>query len=348
MSLTNLHIQNVRNICQIKLDFHPKFNFFFGPNGCGKTSLLESIYLLSTGHSFRTREIAPLIRYGEQALVINGNTHRSVSISIQKSITKPTQVRLNQKICRKSSELAHLLPCQVLYQDMFDIIDTGPSTRRRLLDWGLFHVKQSYHAVWEDYRQVLKQRNVLLRQKANVNAFAPWDKQLHELSILLDEMRQEYFNEWSLRFLTFLTKLTDVACTIQYHKGWDKKNDGKDLATILTEQFYADLQRQYTGSGPHQADIAVNSLSINAKQALSRGQQKIILIALKLAQASMLEKKCIYLLDDITAELDKRHVERFFNCLSECEGQFFFTALDSDSLKSYLDPTQAFSYNFLD
>lgn len=347
MSLTALNIHDVRNISTANLTLHPRYNIFHGANGSGKTSVLESIYLLGTGHSFCTREIASLIRHGQPALTVFARTDTEESVSIQKSLTNPTHVKLNQQPCQRSSELAHFLPCQAFYQDIFHIIDEGPSIRRSLLDWGLFHVKQSYHDIWKDYRRVVKQRNALLRKKAASSQFIPWNKMLVELATELDEMRAEYFSNWSARFQTLLSQLTDTPCNIHYYKGWDKKASGKSLDIILTEQFDSDLHAQYTHSGAHQADIHFDSAALKAKQSLSRGQQKIILIALKLAQAQLLIKPCVYLFDDIAAELDANHLKRFIDCLTQIKGQFFLTAIDPSYLHDFLDKneTKMFAIN---
>ena len=332
-SLTELNIHNLRNISTARLSFHPQLNFFYGENGSGKTSLLEAIYLLSSGHSFRTREISPLVREGENTLTVFARTSMDETISIQKTIAEPTQVRLNMQSCYSSSELAHFLPSQVFYQDIFQIIDSGPSVRRTLLDWGLFHVEHSYHALWKKYRLVLKHLNALLRQNANAQQFTPWNKQLVELALELHILRSDYFRQWNIQFQMILSKLTDIPCSISYYKGWDKKETGKDLETILQEQFPQDLNRQYTQSGAHQADIQFDLSSKKAKMLLSRGQQKMVLVALKLAQASLVKNDCIYLFDDIASELDAQHFSRFMQLLPEIKGQIFLTVLDELSLK---------------
>ncbi len=327
-SLTELNVHNLRNISTARLHLHPQCNIFYGDNGSGKTSLLEAIYLLSSGHSFRTREISPLIKDGEQALTVFAHTSTNEAISIQKHLSGPTQVKLNRQACYSSSELAHFLPCQVFYQDIFQIIDAGPSVRRSLLDWGLFHVEQSYNSIWKNYRLVVKQRNALLRQKASPAHFVPWDKQLVSLASELDVMRFAYFQRWSERFQDILSRLTDVPCTISYYKGWDRKQSGKNLEIILQEQLTHDLNRQYTHAGAHQADIVFDLSSHKAKRLLSRGQQKIVLIALKLAQASLLDRNCLYLFDDVSAELDSNHLLKLIAELVEIQGQIFLTAIE--------------------
>ncbi|MDF1677469.1 MAG: DNA replication/repair protein RecF [Legionellaceae bacterium] len=327
MSLARLDIHQVRNIAAARLDLSQRFNVFFGPNGSGKTSLLESIYLLGSGHSFRSRELLTLVSYDAPNLTVFGEMDTGDSVSIQKN-KQGTVVRLNKATCQRSSDLARYLPCQVFYQDIFEIMDAGPAVRRSLLDWGLFHMEPDYHTIWKDYKRVLKQRNALLRERVTRRQCAPWDEQLVSLSEMLDEFRAAYFTIWADAFEVILSKLTSLSCRIIYDKGWDKKNKGITLQQILDEQFELDIQRQYTHSGAHQADILFETTGHKAKKTLSRGQQKIILIALKLAQAKLLPGICTYLFDDITAELDRAHAGRFFKVLETIEGQFFFTVIE--------------------
>ena len=326
MSLERLDIHHVRNITSARLALNPRFNVFYGHNGSGKTSLLESLYLLGSGHSFRTRENTALVSYGQEALTVFGQMSSGDSISIQKSHVS-TKVRLNQSPCRRSSDLARHMPCQIFYQDIFEIMDAGPAVRRNLLDWGLFHVKPEYNATCKDYRRVLKHRNALLKQGTHRRALAPWDEQLVNLSYVLDAFRAEYFELWSAAFKEVLKQLTPLTCNISYEKGWDKQHTGQDLASILAEQFEKDAARQYTHSGAHQADILFETAGTKAKQTLSRGQQKIILIAMKLAQAEFLPVLATYLFDDVTTELDAEHIQRLFQVINHIEGQFFFTSI---------------------
>ncbi|KTD18789.1 RecF recombinational DNA repair ATPase [Legionella lansingensis] len=332
MSLAQLHIHNLRNIKSAKLAFHPKLNFIFGDNGSGKTSLLEAIYLLGTGHSFRTREILPMISHGETCLTLFARMLNEQSISIQKAHHVPTQVRLNNLPCQMSSELARFLPCQVFYQDIFQIIDAGPSIRRSVIDWGLFHVKHDYHLLWKNYKRALKQRNSLLRQKATSQHVQPWNKVLSELALQLHQAREAYVAKLIPVFNKVLHQLSDLKCSLHYYKGWDRRETDKSLQQILQESYQSDLQRQFTQYGAHQADLSLIPEEFTAKQYLSRGQQKIVLFALKLAQAELTSKPCVYLCDDLASELDQIHIERLLQLIYKTEGQFFVTAVSQSIL----------------
>lgn len=326
MILSDLKIHHLRTVSSAHLQLNPRFNFIIGPNGSGKTSILEALYLLSCGRSFRSREIAPIISFDQERLTVFAQSTNDSTISIQKAKNAPTQIKLNNQFCFATSELAYTLPCQVVYADIFQIIDASSSIRRSLLDWGLFHVKPQYLVLWKEYKRVLKQRNALLKLASNYDQFLPWDNQLALLAEQLDSMRQDYFKLWHKEFLEVIALLTSTPCKLTYYKGWDRKQTGKPLQELLFEHFSSDKQRQYTQYGAHHADLVLDSYDLKAKQILSRGQQKIILIALKLAQGRLIKQDCLYLFDDLPAELDEIHQNNLFNYLHNHPGQYIITA----------------------
>ncbi|MGQ3890840.1 DNA replication/repair protein RecF [Legionella sp. CNM-4043-24] len=345
MILSELQISCLRNMSSLRLSLHPRLNIISGNNGSGKTTFLEALYLLSTGHSFRTREISSLLTYGKDALTVFAKTDDDQRISIQKSSQVPTIARLNGQACSSSSELAAFLPSQVFYQDIFQFIDAGPSVRRSLLDWGLFHVEHRYLALWKDYRRALKQRNALLKQRASRSLLVPWNNLLAESGEQLDVYRHNYMRALSAEFQSLIPRLSDLDVSLAYYKGWDRKHEGKSLLDVLNASYESDLQRQFTHYGPHQADLYLVGGHFKVKQFLSRGQQKIILFALKFAQAAMLSQSCLYLIDDMCSELDAVHISRVMNLLSDMNGQFFITTRLEDNLFHMTDviPNQSIS-----
>ena len=246
MKLSELQITNLRNITSARLIFHPNINVISGVNGSGKSSFLEALYLLGCGHSFRTRDVSALISHKKDALTVYAKADDGQRISIQKSLDIPTVALLNGLPCTARSELASFLPSHVFYQDIFQLIDAGPTVRRELLDWGLFHVEQSYHSLWNNYRRVLKQRNSLLKQKSSIQQVLPWNSKLAELANKLDVYRAQYFQRLVVEFDKIIRQLTNVHCTLQYYKGWDKKNEAKSLEDILFSHWQSDCVRQYT------------------------------------------------------------------------------------------------------
>jgi DNA replication and repair protein RecF len=349
MILTELKIHHLRNIASTQLMLNPRFNFISGANGSGKTSVLEALYLLSCGHSFRSREISPIISHGQSTFTVFARAAQQETISIQKSSSEPTQIKLNNQFCSTTSQLAYALPCQIFYSDIFQIIDAGPSVRRSALDWGLFHVKPNYLALLKDYKRVLKHRNALLKKHAPYAHFVPWDKQLSHLAEQLDLVRKDFFVRWEQEFTRVLCELSDLTCQLNYFKGWDKKNTGKDLEQILADNFVSDNHKLYTQHGAHQADILIESNLNKAKQFLSRGQQKIISIALKLAQGNLLDRNCLYLLDDLPAELDEQHQKKLLSYLSTRAGQYVITTTANPiPLSTYCGSKYSVCYEIVD
>ncbi|MFO2971540.1 DNA replication/repair protein RecF [Legionella pneumophila serogroup 10] len=345
MILSEVRIHNFRNIASTNLILGSHFNCITGPNGSGKTSLLEALYMLSCGHSFRSREVTPIISYGQNQLNVFARAQDESTISVQKSLTDGTQIKLNNHFCCTTSQLAYALPCQVIYSDIFQIIDAGPSVRRSLLDWGLFHVKHDYLKILKEYKRTLSQRNALLKSKASYEHFIPWDQQLSQLANQLDNLRTKYFLQWQPKFYQVLSELTNISCTIQYYKGWDRKNTGQSLNELLLKSFENDRNRLYTQLGPHQADLIITTEQYRVKHTLSRGQQKIILISLKLAQGQLLDKECLYLIDDLAAELDEYHQRNLIKYLTQQRGQFVITNLNNNNLHTIPSDTSLLQIN---
>lgn len=325
MNLSELRIHHLRNLSDLQFSPHAHLNLIYGKNGSGKTSILESIYLLGSGHSFRTREIASLVSEGSEEFIIFAKCQDGQQVSLSKSLSNPTRVLINKMPCSSSSELARLLPNQVFYQDIFQIIDAGPNVRRNVIDWGLFHVEHDYHQLWKEYKRALKQRNALLRQQADHKQLNPWNKLLAELGEQIHQYRTQYFSEYMPYFHETLAELTELDITLSYLKGWDRKGENKSLHDALSQNIAKDIQRQYTAYGAHNADLSISIKSHKAKQFLSRGQQKIVLFALKFAQTKMLDKECIYLIDDIHAELDTHNLNRLIDYIKRSKGQFYIT-----------------------
>lgn len=330
MKLAGLHVHNLRNICQQRFSFHSHLNFIVGSNGSGKTSCLEALYLLSTGRSFRSREISHLISHGSEALTVFAKTETNQQISVKKSTNHPTHAQINRQTCLATSELATFLPCQLIYQDVFQIIDAGPSQRRALLDWGLFHVEPDNQVILKNYKRALQQRNMLLRKNVDYSQVKPWDHLLSTISQQLHEKRLDYFDRLYPRFLKILSTISELTCDVHYFKGWDRKNEGKNLEFILEASYSSDKQRLFTQHGAHQADLIIETEKTKAKHFFSRGQQKICLFALKFAQMSLIEKPCMVLIDDMMSELDELHIGRLLSFIQSMDWQFFITCQLND------------------
>lgn len=344
MSITSLQIHGVRNLNDISLTLDPRFNFFIGENGSGKTSLLEAIYLLGTSRSFRTHLYHKVVNYDQKQLTVFGELLLSngnpVYLGVQKEKDGTTQIKIDHLPCRQSAHLAQYLPLQLYYPDSFKIIDASPQIRREMLDWGVFHQQADYFKLWGDYQRILKQRNAWLRDSRNRRvALCPWDKLLSDQATRIHQSRQDYFQQFLPIFEDVMSRFLDEPLEIVYFKGWrEKENFSEALLHCLEKDRERDIYLGYTQHGPHKADIIIQQRGHAVKDFFSRGQQKLVIIAIKIAQGLLLSqitgKSCVYLLDDVFAEFDATHWQTVMNFLSEIPGQIFFTGLSEDIFKT--------------
>lgn len=344
MKLSKITLNNFRNIEYASLVLSSGINVFFGENGAGKSSILEAIHHLSTGNSFKTRHFKKVIKHGASNFSVRGELSSQHSLAIQKQNDKSIIVKINNDNVNSSSALARHLPLQIIFEDLFNIIDCGPSERRKFLDWGVFHVEPSYYTILSKYKKAVMQRNTLLKKQIpDLSALESWDKLMINNGIELHALREKYMVQLIPQFISVLKALSpSLAINISYQHGWGQSLAELNASTLEKELLNArkrDIELGYSTKGAHRADLRFYSESHLAKEFLSRGQQKVALIALKLAQGMLLSNNCVYLIDDLSSELDAKTLERIGDFLKESKAQVIMTSLDGPNpiLKGYTD-----------
>jgi len=335
MFLQQLSIVNTRNILRAGLELHPALNLFIGPNASGKTSVLEAIAVLATARSFRGVQLQQLITHQQDMLSITGavmDGQRLIRLNVARK-GKQTRIKLDEERIASAAQLAGVLPLQILHPGGYRLLEQGPSQRRRFLDWGVFHVEPRYQEVWQRFSRALKQRNAALRRKA-ASLATPWDSTLYETAGSIHALRQAHFDLYKpilMKYIDIL--LNSEGLVIDYRVGWPLE---KDYLAVLGDEIAGDLQLGYTRFGPHRADLRLRIEGRPAQQQLSRGQQKLLVTAMQLAQAELLknttQRACAFLVDDLAAELDRQHRETVFEVLTRLEGQVFVTGTELDLL----------------
>lgn len=331
MHIRQLKIKDVRNLSDIDISLDLGVNAFIGDNGSGKTSLLEAIYLLHAAKSFRSFQIQPIISYGKTHSTVYANRSDGISVGVRKGL-KETKIKINKEYKNSVSQLAEIFPMVLIYQDLFAILDEGPSVRRKILDWGVFHVEPTFNDLWKNYNRALKQRNFLLKKQSSSHDLAIWDKQLVQFGEALNQLREKYI----LRLVPALNHILSLfnlpIVKLNFLSGW---KNGLSLEAILEKNLETDRRFKTTSQGPHRADINFLSEKGVVKSEFSRGQKKLFLCALKFAQASLLDKKPIFLIDDLDAELDESAKKMLQNYIHELPGQIIITSLSELNLKSW-------------
>ena len=333
MSLATLDIASFRNLAQVRLHCAERLNLVTGANASGKTSFLEAIYFLSRGRSFRARQPRELIRHGTAALRVVARTRpgpeaRGVTVGVAYDGLAAI-ARIDGAPARSVAERAACLPVLMLNPDSHRLLDDGPQQRRRFLDWGLFHGEPAFLGLWKRYQGFLRQRNAALRSGRD-RALTAWDSGLAEAAARLDTLRRAYCDALNTALAPLAAALLGAdRVTLDYHRGWSRE---RDLLELLQQELDSDQRQGHTRRGPHRADFSVRIEGQPASLQLSRGQQKLLVIALILAQARLFRdhrrQDCVLLVDDLPSELDTGNRQRVLEQLAAEALQLFVTAIE--------------------
>jgi DNA replication and repair protein RecF len=241
--------------------------------------------------------------------------------------------RIDAQPASGMAQLAELLPVHAIDPSMHQLVEGGPSERRRFLDWGVFHVEPQYLAAWKRYRRVLSQRNAALKRSASDAELRPWTLAVAEAGAAVDVARSHYLARLAPHVATFGKGLLERPLTVEYRRGWATD---VSLADALAAAEAQDRQNGSTEAGPHRADIVLRLDERRVQDEASRGQQKLTAAALILAQVAVESAerplRSVLIVDDPAAELDAGSLERLLAGMAELPAQLIFTALTPDHL----------------
>jgi len=331
MRVASIEVRHLRIIDTVRLEFSTGVNLVVGPNGSGKSSLLEAVHILGSGRSFRSHRLRDVITHGESGLRIVGRTIGSDGVSETTGIehvSEGLRIRRGGADIRAASELAVLLPMVTVTPDSHRLITDGADLRRRIVDRLLFHVEPTYLKHHRRYRRALRQRNAAIRGGAGVSDLSAWDAELAEAGELLSEQRVRYLDRALPAMNEVVGALLGKPVDIQFYRGWDSN---LSLVQACERSLKDDRLRGYTQVGPHRADLRFTVCGRPLRHSLSRGEAKLFVTAIAVAQvldlASMLGYPPVVLVDDIASELDSDSRGRCLMELRATGAQLFLTAV---------------------
>lgn len=335
MPLVSLEFHNIRVYERAQLEPNPHLNLISGANASGKTTLLEAIYLLGTGRSFRSTQTEQLRRNGSTNLSVFGKLYKEGDETVRLGLTHNIdgrRVSINGQDQKLVSNLALQLPLQVISPDTHYDFQQNAKHRRGALDWGLFHVEPDFSGLWTRYQRILLQRNAALKDRGQTKAQFAWDEELVVTGEKLHAARAKLTAQLLPHYHSCCQQLLGEKHHVDLilESGWD---DELGFGESLRHDRARDRARGFTHSGPQRADLQITLNSQASKLGASHGQNKLLVIALRLAQIRYLlesrKRNCCLLIDDLAAEIDLKHRARLSSLLASLPVQVFVTTTES-------------------
>ncbi|HEY0839368.1 MAG TPA: DNA replication/repair protein RecF [Vulgatibacter sp.] len=345
MRLLELRLRDFRNIESAHLEIGPRATVIVGPNGQGKTNLLEAAWLLATLRPLRASKLSELVRFGAkrcrvEGLFAFGGSRREFAVSIEDGAR---QAWVDGKKVRDLDEYFGGVSVVAFTPDDLALVKGGPEGRRRALDRAVFNRFPGYLAESRDYGRALRSRNRLLREGAASEMIEAFDPPLARLGARLTSRRLALVKELAPRFeevlgrlgegkldgeLRYAPKIAEGAAT--------EEAIAQNLEEELARRLPRDRERGFTGAGPHADSLGIQLGGRPARLYASQGQQRAIVLALKIAEIENLRQSHGYqpllLLDDVSSELDRARNEQLMRYLAGMEGQVILTTTDPQVL----------------
>jgi DNA replication and repair protein RecF len=343
MQLVAIEILQFRNLRQVLVRPHPQMNVLAGPNGQGKTNFLEAVFLLGTLRAFRGGGIDELVRFGEsqahvRGRVSRGSLERLFEVMLRGGVARQKRARIDGKAVRAAGEYFGGFNVVLFAPEDLRLVRGTPSERRRFLDRAVSNAIPQFLPEAQTYDRVLRSRNALLREHPKGKAeheelLAVFDEQLAAAGAALVRRRRRFIDALLPRVQAAHERITRSDLTLGL--GYDSKLVGRDdeLAPELLSALQAarrrDLERGFTGPGPHGDDLEIQLDGHPARLHASQGQVRAIVLALKVAEIEhliqVLGEPPILLLDDVSSELDPERTAYLFEFIAGLACQSYLT-----------------------
>jgi DNA replication and repair protein RecF len=337
MWVKTIAAQHLRSFNEFNLQLGTGLNIFTGPNGAGKTSILEALDILSRGKSFRSSSMSPVIQFDQKSLIIHASVMNGEDQAFHAGVqysSGQTLIKLNQEKIDKWSQLAAELPIIDIHPESYLLITGAPENRRKFLAWGAFHVEPSFYSAWQKYHRALKQRNECLKQN-NYKDAANWHPVMVESATLITKIFQHYTEAITPYIIDLIDYFGfEELVEVDFDAGWDR---AQSFQKALEAEL---LERNHTTTiGPHRCDLKLHWQGKKFAKSSSRGQQKVLAVAMKLAQASLLQeninKTPIYLIDELVAELDEVRCAAALEVIAALNAQALITSVTPEPINQF-------------
>ncbi len=330
MKLENLKLVNFRNYESLSIDFNDGINIIYGKNAAGKTNILEAASLFSSGRSFRVKNEKDLILFEKDFSKINITFEAQKRKNTAEMIIsdKKKLIKINEVPLERTSELLGFFSSVLFSPEEISLISGSPEGRRSFLNLYISSQRPSYYSSLKNYKKILKQKNILLKQGDN-GTLSLWNEKLAENGARIMLFRKKFIDELIPYAAQFHKEISGDEFTIKYNTSfaWDKTETKEELyekfLNAIEKKKEAEMALGASLVGPHRDDM---EFIINGKSAMnfaSQGQQRTAVISLKIAQTQKIKDLTgeypILLLDDIMSELDSRRRDFLVNKIKDMQ-----------------------------
>jgi DNA replication and repair protein RecF len=357
----NLEVSNFRNFETLKLEFSKGLNIFLGNNGQGKTNLLEALFLISQGHSFRPSETTMFIKHEQENTLIKSqicieNDHNSLEFLIQLNLSKTGKNFFlnNKKI--SSTQLRRKLACIIFSPESLSIIKSSSDERRNLIDELVVTIDPKQYQMINEFKKTLKTRNRILKDYVNglrnkkqaLDLLESIDPIFLKLCITLTDQRIQAIRSIRTDFNTAMrniSKDSNVDISVDYHVFGQNFLDFEisDFTNLHRQRLYelreAELASGVSLVGPHKHEIMFLMNRKDSRFFCSQGQQRAIILSFKMAQIVYHRKTHgeypVLMLDDVLSELDAWKRNALIQFLHDIKTQIFITSTDLNLSESF-------------
>lgn len=352
MYIKNLELNNFRNYEHLRIEFDPRVNLIVGRNAQGKTNLIEAVYLLSMGRSFRAGRDSEMIRFGEKEATVRAEAVKSyintrIDITINRKSRKSIKKDGNQ--VHKTSELLSNVFIVAFTPEDLRLVKDEPEKRRSFVDKELAQIQPAYYLCLSQYKKVLQQRNRYLKEEIIDRAMLElWDEQLVNYGADLMRMRKAFIEQLSVFSGRIHASITDgqeelsigYASNISYLESQEEQKQA--LREALTGAYESDLRMRTTTRGPHKDDLKFYVNGVDARKFGSQGQQRTCALSLKLAELDFIKREtgesAILLLDDVMSELDRTRRNFLVDALEDNQIFITTTEVEDELIQAYHEP----------
>lgn len=361
MYIREIELRDFRNYESLKLEFHNKVNLFLGDNAQGKTNLLEAIYIMSLGKSFRTSRDSEMIRFGAEFCRVKTVAEKDGALTVEMVISdRGKGIKIDGVKAKKTSELLEHIYTVIFSPEDLKIVKEEPEKRRKFMDRELCQLKPFYYTDLSSYKKILQQRNAYLKENViDEAALDVWDMKLAEYGARIMAHRRDFTEKLRKISREIHGRITDgrEVLEVSYEPGVSQPSAEEVLAAgalrAQQQEFYqvlkscqrSDLYNRTTGRGPHKDDLRLTINDVDIRHFGSQGQQRTAALSLKLAEINLIKEEtgedAVLLLDDVLSELDSTRQNYLINAFGDV--QLFITTTElTPEVKEALPPGRTF------